>query len=347
VPDAPVIRMLRSTADLEAFAPAWRQLWSADSSATPFQSPEWLLPWWHQFGSKELRAVVLMRGEEPICFLPLYIYDDVAAGERKLMLTGVGTSDYLDGLFASPCGAAEVLRCVQAVLASDDWDTLSLTQLRSHSKLLQALSGEPGLAVRSFHTEEGCRMEAVMLASLPSKIRRNAMYYRNRARRQGDLELTIANDATCGAQFEDLVQLHGERWHQRGGAGVLADERVLASHREAVPQLQRAGILRLASLRLNTETIAMLYSLVDSPQCSARTEYFYLTAFSPKYAELRPGTLLLAEAIEHAAGEGIAHIDMLRGHEPYKQIWHLHSVPTLGIELHARDYPTALGGVAA
>ena len=64
-----------------------------------------------------------------------------------------------------------------------------------------------------------------------------------------------------------------------------------------------------------------------------RTQYFYLTAFSGEHAELRPGTLLLAYAIEHAAQEGVAIIDMLRGEEAYKQLWHLEPAPTCGLEI--------------
>ena len=37
--------ILRTTEELEAFRPAWEQLWAADPSATPFQHPDWLAPW--------------------------------------------------------------------------------------------------------------------------------------------------------------------------------------------------------------------------------------------------------------------------------------------------------------
>ncbi|HET9087969.1 MAG TPA: GNAT family N-acetyltransferase, partial [Acidobacteriaceae bacterium] len=90
------------------------------------------------------------------------------------------------------------------------------------------------------------------------------------------------------------------------------------------------------SLRLNGEIIGVLYSLIDPPRASrsahriARTQYFYLTAYSLQHADLRPGTLLLALAIEQAANEGVQTIDMLRGDEAYKQIWHLTRTPTAG-----------------
>jgi CelD/BcsL family acetyltransferase involved in cellulose biosynthesis len=170
-------------------------------------------------------------------------------------------------------------------------------------------------------------MKAVTMAELPQKIRRNAMYYRNRAKRVGTLELVQADDLNWVDCFEDLKRLHTSRWNTRGEEGVLSDDRAVRWHREAMPLLLSAGLLRLMALRLNGETIAVLYSLIDRER-GERVQYFYITAYSPEHADLRPGTLLIAYAAEHAAHEGVAIIDMLRGEESYKQIWHLEKSPT-------------------
>jgi len=170
-------------------------------------------------------------------------------------------------------------------------------------------------------------MPAVALSELPAKIRRNAMYYRNRAQRRGRLELVQADESNWERIFEELRGLHGLRWKTRGEDGVLVDERVVSWHREAIPRLLQAGLLRLMALTLNQEVIAVLYSLIDRER-KGRVQYFYITAYSPEHAELRPGTLLIAYAIEQAAKEGVETIDMLRGDERYKQIWHMEKVPT-------------------
>ena len=49
-----------------------------------------------------LCAVVMERGGETIGFLPFYVYRDVAKTETVVPL-GVGTADYLDGVFAPEC----------------------------------------------------------------------------------------------------------------------------------------------------------------------------------------------------------------------------------------------------
>jgi len=97
--------------------------------------------------------------------------------------------------------------------------------------------------------------------------------------------------------------------------------------------LNAAGLLRLSTLTLNDEVIGVLYSLADPPGRSERTRYVYLTAYSGKYADVGPGTVLLALAIEEAAHQGITTIDMLRGDERYKRLWHFEPTPTKGVSI--------------
>jgi CelD/BcsL family acetyltransferase involved in cellulose biosynthesis len=176
-------------------------------------------------------------------------------------------------------------------------------------------------------------MHAHPISNLPVKIRRNAMYYRNRAARMGRLEFIFADERSWPGFFDSLVHLHTMRWRSRGESGVLADQRVLEWHREAIPLLQQRGILRFCELRLSGEVLGVAYSLIDPAARPFRTQYVYLIAHSMEYAKLRPGTLLLAELIEHAAHEGIDMVDMLRGEENYKRIWHVESVPTYGFTM--------------
>jgi CelD/BcsL family acetyltransferase involved in cellulose biosynthesis len=156
------------------------------------------------------------------------------------------------------------------------------------------------------------------------------MYYRNRAMRAGALELHVADGTNWEEKFDALIRLHTERWEDCGEQGVFADERVVRWHREALPMLERSGLLRLCSLRLRGEVIGVLYSLLDPVERQERTQYFYLPAFSIQHADLRPGTVLTALAVERAAREGVRTIDMLRGDEEYKRLWHTQRTPTFG-----------------
>jgi CelD/BcsL family acetyltransferase involved in cellulose biosynthesis len=323
-----IVRLLRTTAELEEFVPAWRTLWHADPHATPFQHPAWLMPWWKQFGQRELRAVVLCRDEQPIGLVPLYIYEEPQTGERKLMPLGVGTTDYLDGVFRPACSAGEIRRALDVLAADAGWDAMYAPQLRAGSRLAEALAGRP--AAEPFAGDPCWRMPAVPVAELPPKLRKNVAYYCKRAERERELTLEIADRAAAPRLFDDLVRQHTARWQQAGEPGVLADPRVLAWHRDAIPQLADAGLLRLYSLGRGGERLAVIYAVADPPGRAARSLYVYITSYSVEHAAVAPGTLLLALAVEHAAGEGIQIVDMLRGNESYKRLWHMEQGATIG-----------------
>jgi CelD/BcsL family acetyltransferase involved in cellulose biosynthesis len=341
-------RLLRTTEELSNFVPAWRRLWERDPRAMPFQSPEWLLPWWRQFGNDELFAMVIEREGEPAGFLPFYVYCEVTKRRRQLLPLGVGTTDYLDGVFAPECNLEEILGAVDMLRGEAAHDEFCALQLPEHSRLLEAMKEGSGdtergpVEQRAFisQSDRCSRMSAVTMSELPQKIRRNAMYYRNRAQRCGTLELVQADEANWEATFEELRRLHALRWQTRGEDGVLVDECVVRWHREAIPLLLRADSLRLMALKLNEQVIAVLYALID-PLRNGRTQYFYITAYSPEHADLRPGTLLIAYAVDRAAREGVAIVDMLRGDESYKQIWHMQKVPTFCVTQSATSGRTS------
>src|ERR1044071_839557 len=117
--------------ELERLCPEWLELWRRSPSATPFQSPMWLLPWWRAFGSDELSTIVARDASGALsALLPLYIVRD---GDESLgMFLGTGNSDYLDYVGngdAAPL-LAELARCDCAL-----WD---LQELRPSSPLLTA-----------------------------------------------------------------------------------------------------------------------------------------------------------------------------------------------------------------
>lgn len=321
--------VLRDAEELAAFAPAWGNLWRRDQSCTPFQSPEWLIPWWHAFGNGELRALTIRQDGVLIGFAPFYLYCGDGKTDRRLLMLGVGTTDYLDGVFSPACQTKHIRSALNLLCESEDWDILDVSQLRQGSKLLEAARSSAA-SYGVFQTEHCSRMNAARIADLPQKIRRNVMYYRNRAARSGALELRTSDAADCINSFDLLTRLHTDRWRQRGGAGVLADARVQVWHREALPLLARNGILRFSTLWLNREPIGIIYSLVDPADHPDRCQYFYLTGYSTKHSDLRPGTLSIAMTTESAFEDEVKMIDMLRGEEEYKRLWHLKRYPTYG-----------------
>lgn len=334
--------------DLENFEPAWRELWAMDPHATPFQTPEWLLPWARQFETFGLRAVLVFDHGSLVAILPFYRYLEPRGGERRLLFLGAGTSDYLDGVYHAACTPHHLQAALGYLCCDSDWDTLEVNQLRQESKLLGAVQKQPLLGLRQVQGESCSRFPARQLRNLPKSIRRQAIYYRNYAMRSGRLELAVARENNLPAIFDELERLHTSRWQSSGKPGLLADPRVVAWHRQALPALQRSGILRLFALLFNGEIIAVLYSLLDPPTRAERTLYFYMTAYSIRHAELRPGTVLMALATEYAAQEGAKMVDLLRGDESYKRLWKPRRIPTFGFSMpylkRSASFSNALDG---
>lgn len=328
-----MLELLRTSYELEAFRPEWEALWSEDPNATPFQHPAWLLPWWHQFGQDDPRAVVVRRGGRPLAFLPFYIYTEPDSGKRRLLMIGASTTDYLDGVFAPDCSLEGVSEAVEFLCERGGWDTMNVAQIRPHSLLAHAMLST---SARRFHGERCWRIPAARIPDLPVKLRHNIMYYRNRAARRGTLDFRMADASNWPDFFNVLTQQHTAHWRERGSDGVLASARAQAWHREAIPHLRKSGLLRLCALQLDGVDIAVAYSLADGAARGHRAEYFYIHTYSLDHAELSPGTLLLAFAMEQAADEGIEALDLLRGDEPYKQLWPSEPVPTLSFALSSK-----------
>jgi CelD/BcsL family acetyltransferase involved in cellulose biosynthesis len=323
---------IRTLEALRAALPEWHALWLADPNATPFQSPEWLLPWARQFGASELRTVMIYDHGSLCAVLPVYRQLE-STGHRQLTLLGAGTSDYVDGTYSPTCTATHIRAGLNVVCAEDDWDRLSVFQLKERSPLRETLETSRFAGLKRIPAESCSRLPAVPLTRLPRSIREQARYYRKRAMRQGRVEFTLADKGNLLKMFEDLERLHTSRWRSSGKPGLLSDTRVVAWHREAMPMLLEKRLLRLHRLSLDGEAIAVLYSLIDPPQRKSRTEYFYLTAFSVQHAKLRPGMVLMAMAVEHAAQEGVQTLDLLRGDEAYKRLWHPEKLPMYGVSM--------------
>ncbi len=344
-----VVRRITTDAALTALAAAWADLWTRDTTATPFQHPAWLLPWWRQFGPEgDLQALALYDGdavsERLLGLLPMYVYPTATAepeaGARHLLLLGAGTSDYLDGLFDADAAPVELASTALRFAAREvqGWGTLDFVQLRGASSLLAAARGFPPLDALTETGAEPCFFLNTK-DELPQKLAANVRRYRRRAEAAGPLTVDVAaSPEEALVFFDQLIRLHGERWEARAQTGVLADPRIRAHHREALPALFSAGLLQFFRLSTRStqngtlEVLGVLYTLADPPTRPVRSLYLYLVGINTRFAAWSPGTLLFHAMWEHARAEGIAHFDLLRGGEAYKHLWGATPQPTFALQ---------------
>jgi CelD/BcsL family acetyltransferase involved in cellulose biosynthesis len=306
------VTALRSAPELDAIIPEWEALWRRVPTATPFQHPAWLVPWWQAFAHGELWTIAIWRGEQLSAVLPLYREQD-----DRLLPLGVGISDWLDALVEPDLPLAPALAELPA------WTGCSCLELPrlAQSAFLYKMPTPSGAREEVVH-DEPCpglvlpsRIEELG-AVLPQPQLRQLQRSKSRAERVGSPKLCAATVDTARELLEHLIGLHTARWSERGEDGVLADPAVVVFHRAAVLTLARAGLLRMYALMVAGRIAAVYYGLGDG-----RRAYGYLIGFAPELSFLSPGALVIAHAIEEAVREGATEFDFLRGQEPYKYKW--------------------------
>jgi CelD/BcsL family acetyltransferase involved in cellulose biosynthesis len=321
--------LIDSDAALAALRPEWEGLWRSAQSvpggvATPFQSPAWLLPWWGAFGTGMPRVATL-RGDDGrlLGLLSLYVLDE--GGARKLLPMGVGITDYNDALLdpAAPADAATALLAMALDAAARDGVTCcDLPDLKPGAPLREA-EVPPGWREEGW-VGEPCPVLALpdsieaLRGPIPSGTLRKLRMARHRAERAGGWTASVAEAEEVLPFWEALVGMHRARWTRlREEGGVLADPRVLAFHRAALPQLFEAGALRLYALRIGGAIAAVYHVLAAGPD----RLLFYISGFDEARAFESPGTILLGHIAEAAIAEGRRELHFLRGGEAYKYAW--------------------------
>lgn len=311
-------RVIRDAGDLAGIGADWQRLWERCPDATPFQSPDWLLPWWSAFAPGELMTIAIVRGDRLIGLAPLYFEEGPRGG--RLLPLGISVSDYIDVLI-EPGLEAPVGQVLSLVLEQEPrWHTFELNELPPNATALR-LDGIGACTVRQ-ELSSPCpvltldeRTNGVANALPPSK-RRKLRMARHRAERRGEIAFVDADETTAESLFETLVGLHSARWRSRDQPGVLADPRVRAFHRQVVARLAPRGIARLHALRIGGETVAVYYGFEDRGRA-----YAYLSGFDPSFANESPGSLLLEHVIAESRRRGVGEFHFLRGGEHHKYAW--------------------------
>ncbi|MBZ0158498.1 MAG: GNAT family N-acetyltransferase [Alphaproteobacteria bacterium] len=315
------IEEINDTSALEALGREWSLLWERCPSATPFQSPEWLLPWWRHFGNDGLMTLAIRRRGRLAGIAPLFLFRHPEHGFRQVSLLGSGITDYLDFLL-EPEAEEEGTRAVFEHLLSQKsrWDVGDFQELRGASPLLSS-PGIPGLLMQKT-AMEACPVltlpdtRAAFRAGLSARLRKELRYTRNSIERAGGAYTETATGTTRQEFLEILFRLHRAAWEERGEGGVLAGPGIQAFHREVSAGFLERGWLRLSVLYIGGSVSAALYSFAARERL-----YCYLSGFDPRASLYSPGKFILWHAIEDALAGGIREFDFLRGREEYKYTW--------------------------
>jgi CelD/BcsL family acetyltransferase involved in cellulose biosynthesis len=311
---ARILRRLDELADMEA---AWWDLWHRCPSATPFQTPGWLVPWWRDFSPGDLFTLAVEHDGQLVGLAPLYI--ETGNLGRRILPVGISLSDYHDVLLDPSCAEEAWTAMRSAALESDaGWERWDWEELMPQAVALRlpwpdacAVETVPQSACPVLILAGSCLEDA-----LPKAKRRKLNLARNRAAREGAVTVERARASDVGDFLEHLFRLHRLRWESQGEEGVLAPKPVQRFHHAAAPALEAAGLLRFYTLAFAGQVVATYYGF-----CQGERAFAYLSGFDPAHEFASPGALVMAHAIAEALSEGAREMHFLRGQEAYKYGW--------------------------
>lgn len=306
---------------LEELEEDWRELWSSLADAIPFQSPDWLLPWWKHYGEGQLFSLAFWEGARLVGLAPLYIFRSPGEPTRKLFLLGTGNSDYMDVIF----DPAWRTPCWNALLAeignrSELWDVCSFQRLRPGSPLMmddiadrndcELTPQVPCVGIDLNHLGHG----EVLL--------RRSQTYARKLQRLHPYRFEKARADTLPEFSEALERLHQERWREEHCQGALSVPRDRSFHREVARRFLKANGLMFYGMRMSGRLVAVIYGFRVCNRV-----YSYLSGFDLQFARKSLGVISIGYAIERAIQSGCDGFDFLQGQESYKYTWGAHDLP--------------------
>jgi CelD/BcsL family acetyltransferase involved in cellulose biosynthesis len=289
--------------DLEALRGEWSALCDRSPRVTPFQRPEWLIPWVRAFPPGEPWVLAVRREGRLAALAPLLVYPD--EGKRTLAFCGGGVSDYCDIVTDEEEAVTALLAHLEA--RRERWRVADFEPLPGDSPLLRIPEGHtetrdvcPGLDLPG-------RVEDLHEV-VPTRQLANLRKYRRKAEKLG--ELRLQSDGSWEEKLEILLGFYLARRGESNG------DTLLAFHREVAAGFHARGALGLHLLCLGGDPLAGLYGFRERD-----TFYCYMQGFDERWAKLSPGAMVVGSVIEEAIRRGVRRIDFLRGREPYKYWW--------------------------
>src|SRR5665213_2376332 len=310
------LREIRTLEELAREREAWTDLVDRVSSATPFQTWEWVAGF-ADYDRCQPRVLVLEdTSGRWVGVLPLCEQPSMFPGVKQLELIGGRLSDY-PGMLVEP---AHRLACEQRVGA-----------------LLTRLSGRPVALIRSQRdlpprwlprlpfkivaTDESIIVPLPadveqFMQSLSAKFRSNL---RRNHRRLGTGRIdfhTPTDERELRAAMPVLFHLHQLRKNSQGERGRFSDPRWCEAITEIAVSLQDLAITHLTIMRIDDAPVAASFDLRLHG-----IQYTYQYGMNPQLRSFSPGKLLTLKMLEDAIGAGMHHYDFGRGLEEYKLQW--------------------------
>lgn len=294
----------------------WNSLLIKSNNKNIFSLHCWQKNYWKYFRrGLSLFILICKRKGEIVGILPLTL-----DRTKTIQFLGSGVSDYLD-IICLKGEEKEIVKAYFNFLISNSkiWNFIKLENIPEDSYLLKCNIEADKFSMIVTPVEACpyiCLPESYeeYLKSLGKKTRFNLNYYRRAIMKKFKVEFKVVSEGEeLEAQISLFFELHKKRWRKKGLPGVLYTSRRRAFHQDVAKDFFKKDILRLYTLSLDGEIVAILYGFVYFDKF-----YYYLSGFNPEFSKYSVGTIITSYAIEKAIEGKVKEFDFLRGEENYK-----------------------------
>ena len=308
----------------DVLAAEWNGLVSRSRSDTFFLTHEWQTVWWKELGTGELWIIAFRCPETDtlVGIAPLYrTQSDDSRG--KFNIVGcVEVSDYLD-LITARGWERDVYAALAAWLHGPDapaWEILDLCNLPEVSltyRLLPEVFAAAGHAAQVSQEDvaPSIHLPATYDGYLADQVEKKQRHEIRRKQRRAEREAQVGfymvgPKHDLDTEVDDFIRLQMLSDPDKADFMTLEIKRFF---RAVAHRMMASGHLRLFFLTLDGYKAATLYAFEYN-----RRLLLYNSGYDPdQYAQLSPGWVLLAYAIQYAIAIGNEQFDFMQGDEEY------------------------------
>ena len=322
--------------DVRAMAGEWDAAVVASGEDNPFLLSAFLLSWWtHRAGRRTPAVFIVRRGGRIVGGLPLCQSPDGTLehmGEHAANYTEFLRVDWQVDLWPL---------FLRALATRPGWRRVVLARIRQHRLGLAPgpAGAQADLVIDAAHTNDTFLIDLPSPGPSSRHIRHQVRKSQRDAARWGTLRLqTDVPESELPALIETFLRLSRASFRARGMTSLFEDPTMRSFFAELIHAFARAGRLDVQVLRLHDDPLAinMGYTL------GGNHNYIWVT-INPRYARLRPGHLMIAALLEHAAQRGDRVFDFYAGYYRYKAAWCTRTLPVWRVDIRRNTLAGRMG----
>ncbi|MBP7051869.1 MAG: GNAT family N-acetyltransferase [Phycisphaerae bacterium] len=299
-----------------------------------FQTFDWCRIWWkHYGGRRRLRVLIFREKAKIIAVIPLFL-DAIWVGPfrvvtAKLVGSDFGLVQYSPAIEKERMG--EVARRLSEQLSLLHVDLAHIGPIAGLYGGFQEWRDALGSGVRHYRvkTRDGgvqtyFEFDGDFDAYLSSLSKDERKHIRQSYKSVASIPDVGPSPVVCQVvpeedlheSFSAFVDMHQAHWQDAGRSGHFGDWPASAEFHREVAEVQQ-GVGRLRLMRIAAENATLGYEYVYRCGCT----YFALLVArrdSPKSGGNSLGRVIFCEQVKQALGEGVRHIDSMRGRYEHK-----------------------------